>query len=136
MSTKNEDTREKALREVMSYLLREKWNKSTPELGTNVHRIVKRITGNSDPYEKLKEKYNRLASDLYQKLKQIVKNSEDQLLTAAKIAISGNAIDFGPRTEIDIEKELQNVLQQGLAINNIDQLQNSALRTKKFVPCR
>jgi len=133
MSTKKEDAREKALREVLSYLLREKWNKSTPELGTNVHRIVKRITGNSDPYEKLKEKYNRLASDLYPKLKQIVKNSEDPLLTAAKIAISGNAIDFGPRTEIDIEKELQTVLQQGLAINNIDQLQNSALRTRKIL---
>jgi len=133
MSTNDEDIREKTLREVMSYLLREKWNKNTPELGTNVHRIVKRITGNSDPYEKLKEKYNRLASDLYPKLKQIVKSSEDPLLTAAKIAISGNAIDFGPRTEIDIEKELQNVLQQGLAISDIDQLEDSALRTKKIL---
>lgn len=133
MSTNDEDIREKTLREVMSYFLREKWNKNTPELGTNVHRIVKRITGNSDPYEKLKEKYNRLALDLYPKLKQIVKSSEDPLLTAAKIAISGNAIDFGPRTEIDIEKELQNVLQQGLAISDIDQLEDSALRTKKIL---
>jgi len=133
MSTNDEDIREKTLREVMSYFLREKWNKNTPELGTNVHRIVKRITGNSDPYEKLKEKYNRLALDLYPKLKQIVKSSEDPLLTAARIAISGNAIDFGPRTEIDIEKELINVLQQGLAIIDIDQLEDSALRTKKIL---
>ena len=133
MSINDEDIREKTLREVMSYFLREKWNKNTPELGTNVHRIIKRITGNSDPYEKLKEKYNQLASDLYPKLKQMVKSSEDPLLTAARIAISGNAIDFGPRTEIDIEKELINVLQQGLAISDIDQLEDSALRTKKIL---
>lgn len=133
MSTNDEDKREKTIREVLSYLLREKWNKNTPELGTNVHRIVKRITGNSDPYTKLKEKYNSLGSDLYPKLKIIVENSENPLLTAAKIAILGNAIDFGPRTEIDIEKEVQNVLQQELVINDIVQLRDSALKTNKVL---
>jgi len=132
-STNEKDVSEKALREVLAYLLHEERSKNTPELGTNVHRIVKKITGNGDPYRKPKEEDNRLALDLYPKLKQIVKDSEDQLLTAVKIAISGNAVDFGPRIEIDIEKEVQNMLQQRLAINDIDQLEDSVLRTKRIL---
>ena len=64
MSTDDEAIREKALREILRYLLREDWNKSTPEIGTAVHRIVKKITGNRDPYEKLKEKYPDICIEL------------------------------------------------------------------------
>jgi uncharacterized protein with ATP-grasp and redox domains len=133
MSADDEAIRKEALREVLSYLLLEEWIISPPEMGTNVHRIVKRITGNRDPYKKLKERYDRIASDLYPKLKHIVQNSEDPLLIAAKVAISGNAIDFGPRIEVDIEKEVRNVLERGLAINDIVQLKESASRSKSVL---
>jgi len=49
--------REVALREVMNYLSNEQWTKILPELGTNVHRIVKKATGNVDPYSQLKKAY-------------------------------------------------------------------------------
>ena len=133
MSTDDEVVREEALREVMSYLLYEEWGKVIPELGTNVHRIVKRVTGNEDPYKQLKDECNEMASKFYLKLEPAVKNSNDPLLTAAKIAIAGNAIDFGPRIEIDIEKEVQKVLEGKLAINNIDQLKRSAQKSKDIL---
>lgn len=133
MSTDDEVVREEALREVMSYLLYEEWGKAIPELGTNVHRIVKRVTGNKDPYKQLKDECNEMASKLYPKLEPAVKNSNDPLLTAAKIAIAGNAIDFGPRIEIDIEKEVQKVLEGKLAINDIDQLKGSAQKSKDIL---
>ena len=133
MSTDNEIMREKVLREVLSYLSHKEWNTTTPEIGTNVHRIVKRITGNMDPYEKLKAKYNQIASDLYPGFKNIVRNSDDSLLTAAKIAISGNAIDFGPRIEIDVEKDIQNLLDRRLSINDIDHLKESTLKSKSIL---
>ena len=128
MSIDNDETREMALREVIAYLSREKWTKIIPEIGTNVHRIVKRVTGNADPYEQLKNKYNKLASKLYPKLKLLVKSSSNPLLTAAKIAVVGNSIDFGPRTEINLEKEIQNVLNTPLAINDLDKFR-SALKS-------
>jgi uncharacterized protein with ATP-grasp and redox domains len=133
MSTDNEIMREKVLREVLSYLSNEEWNKTTPEIGTNVHRIVKRITGKIDPYEKLKAKYNQIASDLYSGLKNIVRNSDDSLLTATKIAISGNAIDFGPKIKINIEKDIQNLLDRRLSINDINHLKESALKFKNIL---
>jgi hypothetical protein len=133
MSTINEITRENSLREVMIYLLNEQWTKILPELGTNVHRIVKRMTGNIDPYNRLKEKYNYMALELYPKLESIVEKSEDPLLAAVKIAIAGNVIDFGPKVDINLEKEIENVLGNELAINDIDQLKKSALKSRKVL---
>lgn len=133
MSTDDEVVREEALREVMSYLLYEEWGKAIPELGTNVHRIVKRVTDNEDPYKQLKDECNEMASNLYPKLETAVKNSNDPLLTAAKIAIAGNTIDFGPKIEIDVEKEVQKVLEGKLAINDIDQLKGSAQKSKDIL---
>lgn len=133
MSTDDEVVCEKALREVMTYLLNEQWTKTIPELGTNVHRIVKRVTGNMDPYKQLKEKYNQIALELYPKLELVVDNSKDPLLTAVKVAIAGNAIDFGPRVDINLKKEVQNVLDNELAINDIDQLKSAVLKSQSVL---
>jgi len=122
MSTNNDKIREKALRKVATYLSQVKWTTDTPRIGTEVHRIVKKVTGNSDPYKQLKDKYNKLAAQLYPKLKLMVKNSSDPLFTALKIAIAGKAIDFGPKVEIDLEKEVKNALTSKLAINHIESL--------------
>ena len=133
MCTDNEELAEKVLREVLSYVLHEKWDKNTAEIGTNIHRIVKQVTNNMDPYKPLKTKYNQRASDLCPKLKHIVEISNNPLLTAAKIATLGNAIDFGPKTEIDIDKEAKNLLDRSLAINDIAQLKKSALKIKNII---
>jgi len=133
MSATDEVMRENSLREVAIYLSNEKWSKILPELGTNVHRIVKRVTGNIDPYDQLKEKYNRMALELYPKLKFIVENSEDPLLAAVKVAIAGNVIDFGPKMNINLQKEVENVLDNELVINDIGQLRKSVLKSGKLL---
>jgi uncharacterized protein with ATP-grasp and redox domains len=133
MSATDEVVRENSLREVMIYLSNEKWTKILPELGTKVHRIVKRVTGNVDPYYQLKEKYNYMALELYPKLKFIVENSEDPLLAAVKVAIAGNVIDFGPKVDIDLGKEFEKVLDNEFAINDIDQLKKSVLKSRKVL---
>ena len=120
MSTNNDAIREKALREVVTYLSQVRWTTNIPRIGTEVHRIVKKVTGNFDPYKQLKNKYNKLAAQLYPKLEFMVKNSSDPLFTALKIAIAGNAIDFGPKAEINLEKEVKNALTNELAINHIE----------------
>jgi uncharacterized protein with ATP-grasp and redox domains len=133
MSSTDAVMRETALREVMNYLSNEQWNRTTPELATNVHRIIKKVTGNTDPYSQLKKKYNYVALEYYPKLKFIVENSEDPLLAAAKVAITGNVIDFGPKVDINLEKEIEDVLSNKLAINDIDQLKESILGSRKVL---
>ena len=38
--------------------------RAMPELATNVHRLVKRVTGNADPYSQLKDKYTSFTRNL------------------------------------------------------------------------
>ena len=133
LSSVDETLRESALRDVMSFLSNKSWEKTTPELATGVHRIVKRVTDNSDPYWELKQKYNTAALGFYEKLAWFVKTSEDPLLVASKIAIVGNVIDFGPKSDIDLEKNIEVGLNSDLAINDVDKLRRSLLRSKKIL---
>ncbi|MCK4966853.1 DUF89 family protein, partial [bacterium] len=68
---------------------------SPPEIAVVVHRLVKKTSGNKDPYKEIKEHWNKKAMNLYPELLQKVSNSSNRLLTAAKLAIAGNIIDFG-----------------------------------------
>jgi uncharacterized protein with ATP-grasp and redox domains len=68
-----------------------------------------------------------VALKYYPKLKFIFENSEDPLLAAAKVAIIGNVIDFGPKVDIK-EKDM---LSNELAINYINQLNRSILGSWK-----
>ncbi len=72
-----------------------------PEIARQVYRIVHEITGNDDPYLDVKHAANKLALSLYTRMKDMVDYSNEPLETACKLAIAGNAIDLGPRSEID-----------------------------------
>lgn len=133
MSSQDKLLQEKCMREVMAYLLNEQWAKDLPEIASNVHRIVKRITGNFDPYAQLKDKYNRWALEFYPKLKFIVKKSMDPLLAASKIAIAGNVIDFGPKVDIDLEREVECIVDSELAINDIGKLKGSLGKSSRLL---
>jgi uncharacterized protein with ATP-grasp and redox domains len=133
MSSTDEVTQERALREVMNYLSNVQWNMTTPELATYVHRIIKRISGNDDPYSQLKEKYNHAVLALYPKLEAMVESSKDPFMTAAKLAIAGNIIDFGPKINIDVEKTIDEVLSNDLAINDIEKLKSSIIRAESVL---
>ncbi|OQX88587.1 MAG: hypothetical protein B6D65_05670 [candidate division Zixibacteria bacterium 4484_93] len=46
---------------------------SPPYIGQKVHRLIKEITGNPDPYQKIKEMTNRAALSLLPRLRQRIK---------------------------------------------------------------
>lgn len=133
LSSTDVATRERALREVTDYLSNVYWDRTTPELATYVHRLIKKVTSNPDPYSQLKEKYTRAALESYPKFAATVESSKDPLLTSAKIAIAGNIIDFGLRLDIDLEKEIFDVLNSDLVINDVDKLRESLLEPKKVL---
>jgi hypothetical protein len=83
---------------------------SPPEMARIIYGIIKRITGNDDPYAKIKEKSNKLALSVYPKLKKKVAHSRDSLLTAVELAIAGNIIDYGVKNSLNVKKELDKIL--------------------------
>jgi len=68
---------------------------SPPEIGDEIHRHVREVTGIRDPYRKAKDTNIEEAKQLYPEMVRIVDSSDNRLLTAAKIAIAGNIIDYG-----------------------------------------
>lgn len=134
MATGNKIKQEKALKAVLSELEKTSLkNKIPPQIARKVHRIVREVTKNNDPYKKVKDRYNRKALKMYPSLKRKVAKSKDRLLTATKLAIAGNIIDFGPGSKFDLEKTIEDVLAQDFAINHFNQFRKMLNSSKKIL---
>ncbi len=92
------------------------------------------MLGVIDTFKAQKEAFNKIAMDLIHKIDEMIKNSNQPLLTAIRVCILGNSIDFGAPLEIDIEKELKGIENNDLGgSSNIDQFLNSIKNAKKIL---
>lgn len=83
-----------------------------PEMALKIMAIVEEETGVEDPYKAAKDESNRMASKFYPRLKEIVAESDDRLLTAVEAAISGNIIDYGAKGHFDIDEEMHKLFNE------------------------
>jgi uncharacterized protein with ATP-grasp and redox domains len=118
----DEKLHEKVLREVTKMLLASSWESTPPQLAHEVHRIVKRLTKESDPYKEAKKESNDLVLKMYPALKEKVGASNDPLRTAVRLAIAGNIIDFGPLQGFNLEEVIEEVLKKKFAIDDYEKL--------------
>ena len=106
---------------------------STPaESGALVYQRIREITGVVDPYKKIKEASIKEAKALYPELKKLVKNAENPLLTAIRIAIAGNIIDFGMSKKFSLVDDVKRILKQDFAILDFTDFQDS-LKTAESI---
>lgn len=89
---------------------------SPPEIGRFIYNIVSEISGNPDPYRQLKHDSTQEALTLYPTLQSMIHESDDPLLTAIRLSIAGNIIDFGANDSFDILSTIDEVLQKDFAI--------------------
>ena len=104
-----------------------------PETGDIIYREVSRITGISDPYKEIKKANIKEVLALYPELKKIEKASGNSLLTAIRIAIAGNVIDFGANENFNIEEELYDIFKRDFAILDYDEFRNSLNETHEIL---
>ena len=104
-----------------------------PETGMLIYEKVREITGVLDPYKELKRESTEKALALYDSLKHKVEKSNDRLLTAIRIAIAGNVIDFGVNRNFDIEEEIDMVLKQDFAIFDYDKFKHYSDKTNEIL---
>ena len=115
-----DEKRQRMMLDSTMALLRDVPLESTPpEIGNQVHCIVRQLTGNGDPYAAVKAESTKEALRLYPRLRAWAAEDGDRLERAVRIAIAGNVIDFGPSTDFDIEETLESVLYQPFAINDM-----------------
>lgn len=80
--------------------------KSSPEVGREIHYLIKKHTGIDDPYRELKRLHIEAANKLYPEMKQFLYRQKDRLESALKIAAAGNVIDAAISNSIDIKRDI------------------------------
>jgi len=89
-----EEEKKAAVEELLDYMACHKGG--VPALvGTQRERIIKRRSGERDPYRLLKEESNRVATDLLPVAGQFYENSDNKIEVLIRIAAAANSMEFG-----------------------------------------
>jgi uncharacterized protein with ATP-grasp and redox domains len=95
LATDDEQIHEKVVREVLRLAADLDMSQSPPSIGQQIHRLIRNLVGQDDPYHGIKRRFNNMALKLYPELRKQILGSDDRLETAIRLAIAGNIIDFG-----------------------------------------
>jgi len=134
--TNDQEIRERILREVLSSLTNQSFDKTPPSIGRDIHRIVKILSGNNDPYLEIKKDSNTLALKLMPSLKELIKSSADPFETAVRMAIAGNIIDCGQGDHVSeekIQKTISQCLDQPITKKNFKELKEEIEKASNIV---
>jgi len=80
--TDDEITQEQIVRYVLAMAADMDTRQSPPAIGQKIHRLIRQLTNNDDPYKELKKKNNSLALRIFSELEQKINSSQDPLETA------------------------------------------------------
>jgi len=114
--------KEPAMRRLLDFLARADYRQSPPALGRVMHRMIREVLKNPDPYKAIKEKFNTMMLGLYDDFQKMVRHADDPFDMAMRLAIAGNVIDFGPQHQLDVMDTMQRVVHADLAIDDSSQL--------------
>jgi uncharacterized protein with ATP-grasp and redox domains len=128
-----EEKQEQTMRTLLDYLSKIDYNQSPPKLGREMHRIIRQVLNNPDPYYDVKQKFNRLMLDYYPDLKKLADEADNPFQMALRLAIAGNVIDYGPNRPFDINKTLEQAKSIVLAIDDSKALQASLSQAKTLL---
>ncbi|MEA2089591.1 MAG: ARMT1-like domain-containing protein [Thermoproteota archaeon] len=139
-ATKDREVQFKTIQALLKFLSQEFTSTAVPAyLGTERDRIIKRITGNSDPYKKAKEESNKKALKIFPSAKKIVSNqnsAESKFRKACLCAIVGNIIEFHIPNHTVPFNELETLMQNAekdLAIDEIQKIFKAAQKAHKVL---
>lgn len=85
-----------------------------PLMAQRIHRRLRELTGNGDPYGPAKVRFNALAAELLPALEAELDAAADPFNMAVRLAIAGNIIDLGPNLHLS-EAHIRESLEQALA---------------------
>jgi uncharacterized protein with ATP-grasp and redox domains len=92
LATDDASLKQRATEEAMKILDNEfSYSQLSIVIATKIHKIVREVTHNPDPYKAMKERETTLARELYPELRSRYK---DKLQGCLKLAAAANAIDF------------------------------------------
>jgi len=136
LATDDEQVHEKVVRGVLRLAADLDMSQSPPAIGQQIHRLIRKLIDNNDPYRELKQRFNHLALRLCAELEERVRTSEDPLETAVRLAIAGNIIDLGVKTSIkesDVARTIRDCLTADFDNQQIEKFRNAMSRAGKIL---
>jgi uncharacterized protein with ATP-grasp and redox domains len=128
LATEDPELRARAIEEGLSLLDREfSTEKVSIAVATPLHRVVRRVTGNPDPYRRMKEAEVDMASNL---LKGRKSNPEATLRDNMILAVLGNNIDFFKDLK-QIEKDMGMPVE--FALDHVRKLEEKLKRARRIL---
>jgi uncharacterized protein with ATP-grasp and redox domains len=115
--TDDEAIHAQLLRDVLRQVSRMDMLLPPPGAGQLIHRSIRQLTDNRDPYREPKDRFNKLALGMLPELGGLVEQSANPMETAVRLAIAGNLIDFGVTAhlhEADVHEAVDQALVQPL----------------------
>jgi len=102
-------------------------------IGTEVHRTIKKETGNHDPYSREREISNDIALDFLPQVDNILGDGSN-LKTYIKIAIAGNVIDFGALgLDMDMESLIIQTMKKDPILDSTEELEKELKLSKNVL---
>lgn len=124
---------EDVMRKILNYLAEADYKQSPPVLGKDMHKIIREVLNNPDPYKEIKIKYNKMMMDQYSKFKSMIKAANDPFDMAMRLAIAGNVIDFGPKDQLDFMDTIKRVIHSKLIIDDSSVLREELIKAKSLM---
>ena len=140
LATSNPALRFRAMMELLHILRREFKPSAVPaDLGTKRDRLIKRVTGNDDPYKRIKRLCNENALKLLPYARRLVEegyNQQDRFKRACLCAIVGNMMEFdipGHNFTFSALKKSLKEAAKDLAVDDISKIYEVAQKAGKIL---
>jgi uncharacterized protein with ATP-grasp and redox domains len=128
-----QDRQETAMRALLAYLSKLDFKQSLPQMGKEMHRLIRDVLRNPDPYSEIKRAFNQQMLEYYPSLKKLVDDAADPFVMALRLAIAGNVIDFGPNRAFDFDATLDRARSIVLAVDESASLRDAIPRARTLL---
>lgn len=109
--------REVLLRRLLREIAEGDWSGSPPAMAQRLHRSIRRELDDPDPYRAVKTRMNQMAASLVPAMRARIEAYPDPREAAVRVAIGGNLLDVGAKTQIaaeDLPAHLETIWTQPL----------------------
>ncbi len=122
-ATADQQIHEQVVREVLHATSKMDLNQPPATMAQIVHRRIRELCRNKDPYHASKDSFNQLALRLLPAYERCVEQAADPWDVAVRLAIAGNVMDLGVKSglsEADIRVSIDQSLSEPLAGSSVE----------------
>jgi len=118
----------------MLKVLNEKWyGISAPECARDIQTLYRSVINDPDPFKEVKRISNDTVLEMYGDLEKLVRSSDNPFLTALKLAVAGNIIDFAVHDHCDLSDTIERVLRSDFVVDHTGRLMEELRKAKKVL---